>query len=148
MGYVERAEEAIELAAELEPGNANVRGWQSVLLARRGAHEEAVRAALQQARLGSPIGRIQAAIYGRLNTAFFSPTWTRMPALIEQFREAGSIEEAGALDVWLTVILPLNGEFTVEPLVTASLAPVPRRLHLLAIAGGRLGALIHEALGE
>ncbi|MDT8449171.1 MAG: hypothetical protein RQ847_03260 [Wenzhouxiangellaceae bacterium] len=52
-----------------------------------------------------------ARIVGRLNTAFFSPTWTRMPALIEQFREAGSIEEAGALDIWLTVILSLNGEF-------------------------------------
>lgn len=50
-------------------------------------------------------------IVGRLNRAFFSPTWTRMPGLIEQFREEGSIEEAGALDIWLTVILSLNGEF-------------------------------------
>jgi TolB-like protein len=63
MGYVERGEQAIARAAELEPGNANVRGWQSALLARRGAREEAVRAALQQARLGNPIGHLQAAIY-------------------------------------------------------------------------------------
>jgi len=63
MGYIERAENAIARAAELEPGNANVRGWHSVLLARRGAREDAVRAALEQARLGNPIGHIQAAIY-------------------------------------------------------------------------------------
>jgi len=63
MGYIERAEKAIARAAELEPGNANIRGWQSVLLARRGAREDAVRAALEQARLGNPIGHVQAAIY-------------------------------------------------------------------------------------
>ena len=63
MGYVDQGEQAIARAAELEPGNANVRGWQSVLLARRGAREEAVRAALQQARLGNPVGHMQAAIY-------------------------------------------------------------------------------------
>ena len=63
MGYVEQGEQAIARAAELEPGNANIRGWQSVLLARRGAREEAVRAALQQARLGNPVGHMQAAIY-------------------------------------------------------------------------------------
>lgn len=63
MGYVERGEKAIARAAELEPGNANIRGEQSVLLARRGAREEAVLAALQQARLGNPMGNVQAAIY-------------------------------------------------------------------------------------
>jgi len=50
-------------------------------------------------------------IVGRLNKAFFSPTWTRMPGLIEQLREEGAIEEAAALDIWLTAILSLNGEF-------------------------------------
>ena len=63
MGYVDQGEQAIARAAELEPGNANIRGWQSVLLARRVAREEAVRAALQQARLGNPVGHMQAAIY-------------------------------------------------------------------------------------
>jgi TolB-like protein/Flp pilus assembly protein TadD len=62
-GYRERAEQAIARAAELEPGNANIRGWQSVLLARRGARELAVSAALEQARLGNPIGHVQAALY-------------------------------------------------------------------------------------
>lgn len=68
MGYGEHGEQAIERAAELEPGNANIRGWQSVLLARRGAREEAVRAALEQARLGNPVGHLQAAFYDLLDT--------------------------------------------------------------------------------
>jgi hypothetical protein len=56
MGYVERGEKAIARAAELEPGNANLHGEQSVLLARSGAREDAMLAALQQARLGNSMG--------------------------------------------------------------------------------------------
>jgi len=55
----------------------------------------------------TPTERIVAQLY----ETFFSTTWTRMPGLIEQLREKGSIAEAGALDIWLTVILSLNGEF-------------------------------------
>jgi len=76
MGYIERAEKAVAPAAELEPGNANVRGWQSVLLAHRGAREDAVRAALEQARLGNPIGHIEPAIYLLHQARAVGASWT------------------------------------------------------------------------
>ncbi len=49
-------------------------------------------------------------IVAQLNKTFFSPEWTRMPGLIEQLHERGALEETSTFDIWLTVILSLNGE--------------------------------------
>ena len=49
-------------------------------------------------------------IVGQLTKEYFSPTWSRMPGLLKQLRDESAIEEASALDIWLTVILSFNGE--------------------------------------
>jgi TolB-like protein len=50
-------------------------------------------------------------IVAQLNKTFFSPEWTRMPGLIEQLPEESAMEETSTFDIWLTVILSLNGEW-------------------------------------
>lgn len=83
-------------------------------------------------------------IVAQLYEVYFSSTWARMPGLIEQLREKGSIEKAGALDIWLTVILSLNGEFeTLRKIYDYKLKTDPLR-------GGNWSsyAAILSALGE
>ncbi len=50
-------------------------------------------------------------IVAELNKEFFSPRWDRMPRLLKQLREERAIEEVSGFEVWLGVILSLNGEF-------------------------------------
>ena len=87
-------------------------------------------------------------ITAELNREFFSPTWRRMPGLIERFRKEANADTAGAIETaWLSDILLLNRElgmlrkFSDYQLKTNPLNPAVWSLRAeLEVASGDLDA--------